>query len=254
MLEARALTKRYRGVAAVDHVSFAAARGVVTGFLGPNGAGKSTTVKMLIGLVPPSSGEVLFEGRNVERDLLEYKRRLGYVPEEPHVYTYLTGREYLQLVGRLRGLSEKTLSRRIDGFLDLLGLAAHRYSPMTAYSKGMKQKVLIAAALVADPDVLVFDEPLSGLDVTSALVVRHLIHKLAAEGRVVLFSSHVLEVVEKVCSRVIILHKGRLVADDGVGRLRELKNLASLEAVFTEIVAQEDTSRAADDLLSVMKA
>src|SRR5271155_3384386 len=163
MLEARALTKRYTTTTAVDDVSFTVKPYEVLGYLGPNGSGKSTTVNMITGLLEPTRGEVRFDGRSIQSQLIEYKRRLGYVPEQPHLYPHLSGREYLQLVGRLRGLPKKSLERKADDLLQLFSLGAARHSAIASYSKGMRQKVLISAALLHNPDILVFDEPLSGL-------------------------------------------------------------------------------------------
>jgi ABC-2 type transport system ATP-binding protein len=254
MLEARHLTKVYSGVIAVNDVSFTVQPGEVLGYLGPNGSGKTTTVGMLTGLLEPTRGTVLFEGLDIQDDPVEYRRRIGYVPEEPNLYPFLSGREYLQLVGRLRELPERTLNRRIDDLLGLLGLGDAAEQSMAAYSKGMKQKVLISAALLHDPDVLVFDEPLSGLDATTAIVFRHLVATLAAEGKIVLYSSHVLEVVEKLATRVIVLYRGRMVAHDSVERLRELMALASLEEVFSELVEQQDPQAVARDIVEAVRS
>jgi len=254
MLEARSLGKKYGGVRALDDVSFVIRPGEVMGYLGPNGSGKSTTVGMLTGLLHPTRGQVLFEGVNILDDLVAYKRRLGYVPEVPQLYPYLSGREYLQLTTRLRGLASKSTDARIDELLELLGLGSSRHSRIASYSKGMRQKVLIAAALLHNPDVLVFDEPLSGLDVTTALIFRDLVQALAREGKIILYSSHVLEVVEKVCSHVIILHKGKVVANDTVENLRGLMDLPSLEEIFTQVVEQEDPAGVATNIIEVMKA
>jgi len=254
MLEVKGLTKRYGRAPAVSDVTFSIKPYQVLGYLGPNGSGKSTTVKMLTGLLEPTFGNIFFDGQDIRDHLIEYKRRLGYVPEEPHIYPYLTGREYLELVGRLRSMPAKPLERKIDDLLQLFSLYPHRHSPISSYSKGMKQKVLISAALLHNPDILIFDEPLSGLDVTSALVFRNLIQGLARTGKIMLYSSHVLEVVEKVCSSVIILHKGRIVADDSVERLRDLMNLPSLEDVFAQLVLEEDTQKIANDIMEVMKS
>lgn len=253
MLEVLRLTKRYHHRAVVDEVSFSVGPGEVLGYLGPNGSGKSTTVKMLTGLLEPTCGQAWYRGRNIREDVVAFKRVLGYVPEEPYLYPYLTGREYLQLTGRLRGLSEKLLNEKIDGLLNLFSLFEYRFSPIASYSKGMKQKVLITAALLHDPEVLIFDEPLSGLDVTTALIFRNLIHSLAREGKVILYSSHVLEVVEKVCTRVLILRQGKVVAHDSVEHLRRLLESPSLEDVFAQLVVQEDTVKIADEMVAVMK-
>lgn len=184
---------------------------------------------------------------------MDYRRQLGYVPEEPHVYPYLTGREHLQLVARLRRMDERPAARRLDALLDLLGLDSSRDAAIASYSKGMRQKVLIASALLHDPPLLVFDEPLSGLDATSAPIFRHLLTELASRGKAILYSSHALDTVEKTCSRVLVLHHGRVVAHDEVGRLRELAARESLEQVFTELVCEVDPAQAARDVADAMR-
>ena len=240
MLELRNVCKRFPAVTAVDNVSFSARPGEVTGYLGPNGSGKSTTLKMITGLIGMTSGEILFDGAPIHRDLLNYKRRFGYVPEEPHLYSHLTGLEYLVMVGQLRGLPSKRTAERIDGLLQLLGLHGSRHSPLSAYSKGMRQKVLLAAALLHNPDLILLDEPFSGLDVTSALVIRNLLKEMARRGKVVLLSSHELETVERVCTRVVILHRAKVVADDSIERLRTLMALPTLEEIFSQLAVEQD--------------
>jgi ABC-2 type transport system ATP-binding protein len=253
MLEVRALTKKYRNRAVVDRVSFTVPPGEVTGYLGPNGSGKSTTVKMLAGLLPPTSGQILWNGRDIRHDLIGFKRILGYVPEEAFVYPHLTGLEQLELIGRLRELPERQVQRRAQELLRLLWLHEHRYTPISAYSKGMKQRVLIAAALLHDPDLLIFDEPLSGLDVSSAMLLHELIAELAKLGKTILYISHVLEVTEKVCARVIMLYQGKIVANDEVGRLRDLMQLPSLEEIFRQLARQEDVGGAAREIAAVLR-
>ena len=254
MLEVCGLSKRYRGFTAVRDVSFCVRPGEILGYLGPNGAGKSTTVKILIGLLDPSEGQVLWNGRSAIEDLPAFQRRMGYVPEEPHLYPHLSGREYLQLAGRLRGIPRAVLEPKIDSFLRLFAPWEDRDSPVTSYSKGMRQKILLSAALLHNPEILILDEPMSGLDVSAALVFRDLLKKLAAQGKTILFSSHVLEVVERVCSRVVILNKGRVVADDSVERLRELTHLPSLEAVFAELTEERDPGAVAGRIVEAMNA
>jgi ABC-2 type transport system ATP-binding protein len=254
MLEARGLMKSYDGMVAVRDISFTIRPGEVLGYLGPNGSGKSTTVKMLTGLATPTRGEVLFEGEPISRCLVEYRRRLGYVPEEAHLYPFLTGQEYLQLVGRLRGIPERPLTTKVDALLELLALRGSAWAPISTYSKGMRQKVLLAAAILHDPEVIILDEPLSGLDVAMAMVCKHLISRWAMQGKMILYCSHVLEVVEKVCSTVAILHKGQVVAHDSVEHLRKLLVLPSLEAVFAELVEQADTEQTANDIIAVIRS
>jgi len=252
MLEARCLVKRFYGHAVVDNVSFAVHRGEVVGYLGPNGSGKTTTTRILTGLLEPTSGQILFDGRETRLDPLEFRRRLGYVPEEPHLYPFLSGRDYLELIGRLREMSPSVMNRKVRALLQLFGLADAAEQAIGSYSKGMKQKTLVIAALLHDPDVLVFDEPDSGLDVTTALVVRHLIANLAARGKAILYTSHILDVVERLCTRVIVLHQGRVVADDSVANLRSVLASASLEEVFAHLVLRQDPNRIAGDIADVV--
>ena len=254
MLELRRVTKRYSGIAAVKDVSFIARPGEVTGYLGPNGSGKSTTLKMITGLIVPTEGEILFHGQPVDRDRIAYRQRLGYVPEEPQLYPHLTGAEYLEMVGQLRGMPESALRTKVDGFLRLLSLYEDRYVPISSYSKGMRQKVLLAAALLHNPDLVLLDEPFSGLDVNSALVLRDLIRELAGRGKVVLFSSHELETVEKVCSHIVILHKGRVVANDSIEQLRSLMSLPTLEGIFSQLAVEQDTAAITRGLMDVMES
>jgi ABC-2 type transport system ATP-binding protein len=252
MLEARRLVKRFHGHAVVDHVSFVVHPGEVVGYLGPNGSGKTTTTRMLTGLLEPTSGAVAFDGRETRLDPLEFRRRLGYVPEEPYLYPFLSGREYVELVGRLRELPQASMDRKIGALLELFGLSDAAEQGIASYSKGMKQKILVIAALLHDPDLLILDEPDTGLDVTAALVMRHLIGNLAARGKAILYTSHILDVVERLCTRVIVLHEGRIAADDSVKQLRTLLASSSLEEVFAHLVLRRDPERIARDIADVV--
>jgi ABC-2 type transport system ATP-binding protein len=252
MLEVKAISKSYRGLPAIDKVSFRVSAGEIVGYVGPNGSGKSTTVKIVTGLLEPSDGQVHFEGKSIRLDLQGYRAAFGYVPEEAHVYTHLSGLEYLQLVGRLREMSEDLIDLKANRLLGLLGLESWRHSPISLYSKGMKQRVLIAAALLHDPKLLVFDEPLSGLDVVSARLFKDLLQQLAAEGKAILYISHVLEVVEVVCHRVIVIAKGKILADAPPAELKASLALANLESVFAQLVQQQDTQSIARELVDTM--
>jgi ABC-2 type transport system ATP-binding protein len=252
MLEVRSLIKRYSGIPVVHKVSFTIQPGETLGYLGPNGAGKSTTVKMLVGLIEPTSGQILFHGRDVRDNLKDFQHKIGYVPEEPQVYPYLSGFEHLQLAGRLRGLRRAPLERKIDELMRLFGLWDDRHSPLASYSKGMRQKVLLSGALLHDPELLILDEPFSGLDVNTALVLRSLLERLAARKKMVLYSSHVLEVVEKVCDRVLILHRGEVAAHDSIARLRDRLAEPSLEGIFAQLTQREDTGTLAERILDVV--
>jgi ABC-2 type transport system ATP-binding protein len=254
MLELRNVSKYFSGIPAVADASFCARPGEVTGYLGPNGSGKSTTMKMITGLIEITSGHILFQGKPIQDDLIAYKRHMGYVPEEPYLYTHLSATEYLTMVAQLRDLPERESSERIDGLLRLLLLHDNRHASISGYSKGMRQKVLIAAALLHNPDLVLLDEPFSGLDVGSALVLRSLIQELAARGKVVLFSSHELDTVERVCSRVVILHHGKIVADDSIEHLRSLMELPTLEAIFSQLAVEQDTESMARQIADLIHA
>jgi len=254
MLELRGVSKYFSGIAAVNGVSFTAPPGEITGYLGPNGSGKSTTMKMITGLIEPTRGEILFRGQRIDRDWIAYKQTLGYVPEEPHLYPHLTGVEYLVMVAQLRGLPGKAAAERIDGLLRLFGLHGDRHVAISSYSKGMRQKVLLSAALLHNSRLILLDEPFSGLDVGSALVLRGLMQELAARGKVVLFSSHELDTVERVCSRVVILHRGNIVADDSIANLRSLMAAPTLEAIFSQLAVEQNTEAVSRQIADLIQA
>ena len=254
MLEVRNVTRRYGALTAVHDVSFSVGPGEVLGYLGPNGSGKSTTVKMLVGLMPPTRGHIYFDGQDIQEHLVEYKAQVGYVPEEAHVYTYLTGPEYLRLTGRLRGVRADALEVKIDRFLKLFGLDTDYHATLASYSKGMRQKILLSAALLHNPRVIVLDEPVSGLDVSTALVLRAVVRALASAGRIVFYSSHELETIEKISTRVIILGAGKVLADDSAARLRELMNLSSLEDVFSQLAVRENLDEMAQALVETIES
>ncbi|HLY43098.1 MAG TPA: ABC transporter ATP-binding protein [Terracidiphilus sp.] len=254
MLELENLSKSFRRIPAISNISFSVSAGEIVGFLGPNGAGKSTTVKVITGMMRPDEGHVFFEGQDIRKDLVSFRAAIGYVPEEAHLYTYLSGLEYLQLVGRLRGLGERLILTKAARLLRLLQLESWQHSPISIYSKGMRQRVLIAAALLHDPKLLIFDEPLSGLDVVSARLFKDLLELLAAQGKAILYISHVLEVVEQLCNRVIVIAKGKILADARPSELTRLMSLPNLESVFAQLVQQQDTRVVAREIVEVMQA
>ncbi len=253
MLELRGVSKYFLGIPAVNNVSFTARAGEITGYLGPNGSGKSTTMKMITGLIEMTSGDILFHGEPIRRDLIAWKQRMGFVPEDPHLYSHLSGLEYLVMVGQLRNLPRKPTADRIDGMLRLFSLHSERHAPISAYSKGMRQKILLSAALMHNPDVVLLDEPFSGLDVGTGLVLRSLIMELAARGKVVLFSSHELETVERVSSRVVILHRGKVVADDSIANLRTLMSVPTLEGIFSQLAVEQDTAAISREIADLIQ-
>ncbi|MGO9591398.1 MAG: ABC transporter ATP-binding protein [Candidatus Acidiferrales bacterium] len=251
-LEARGLRKCYTAAPAVSDVTFGLRAGEVLGCLGANGAGKSTIVKMLTGLSEPTRGQVLASGASIHKDLVGYRRRLGYVPEEPELYAYLSGWEYLEMVGTLRGMPRAQMTKKIDALLALFSLAPHRHSAIGSYSKGMRQRILLVAALLHDPEILILDEPLSGLDVVSAMIVKSLIKTLGERGKAIFYCSHVLEVVEKVCTHVMILSKGRVVAHAATPDLHRMVGKDSLEQAFVHLVADRDAEQTASEIVEVM--
>ncbi len=204
------------------------------------------------GLLHASSGHIFYQGKDVSDDPIAFRQRLGYVPEEPNLYGYLTGLEYLQLAGGLRGLRPDLVNERANQLLELFYLQDARWLAISNYSKGMKQRVLIAAALLHDPDVLIFDEAQSGLDIANSLLFRHVLRELAARGKAVLYISHVLELVEKVCDHIVVIHNGRIVADDSVAGLRTLLRRPNLEGVFMQLVQQDDLESRARAITSAM--
>lgn len=254
MLELRGITKKFSIFPVVKDINFVITPGEILGYLGPNGAGKTTTIKMLAGLLEPTEGEILFNGGNIRKDMTSYKANVGYVPEQSEIYPHLSAQEYLLMVGRLRRLPESPLRDKIETMMTLFDLDKDMTSPISSYSKGMKQKVLISAALLHDPDILLLDEPLSGLDVTTGMVVKDIVHRLSLDGKMILYSSHVLEVTEKICSRVIIIHRGRIAADDSVENLRDLMKVPSLEKIFGELVVEEDTAAIARQIVETIKS
>jgi ABC-2 type transport system ATP-binding protein len=238
----RGLTKVFRDRPAVDGISFRVARGRFFGFLGPNGAGKSTTIKMITGLLRPTTGEVQVEGHDLDKELLEIKRVIGVLPEELPLYERLTGEEYLQFAGRMYGLSREETRQRTGELLEFLSLAEDRGKLIVDYSHGMKKKTALAAALIHNPRVLFLDEPLNGIDPVSGRVVTDLLRRLAAKGVTLFFTSHVLDVVERLCDEVAIIDRGRIVAQgtlDEIRAHREVDRDASLEDVFLKLVSAD---------------
>ena len=246
MLEASSLTKKFDASLVVDRVSLRVPAGEVVGLLGANGAGKSTVVRMITALLVPTAGVVRFRGRSIVEDPLGYRRRMGYVPEEAHVYTHVTVREWLELVAELRELPGDVRRARIPALLEALAMSRHEHATLGSTSKGQRQRTLLAAALLHDPDFLVLDEPLSGLDVDAALSLRALLTELAARGKAILLTSHSLDLVERTCRSVVVLDRGRVVASGPVETLRETLAASSLEDVYRRVTSggtPEETAR-----------
>jgi ABC-2 type transport system ATP-binding protein len=249
LIRVQGLTKRFGEALAVNDLSFEIPTGQIAGLLGPNGAGKTTTVRMLSGQLAPSSGRAEVLGIDVVRDPLAVKRQIGVVPESGAVFEALTGWEYLAFVAALYELPEDASGERIRRFGDFFDLDEDtlKGKPLAAYSKGMRQKVVITAALLHNPKVIFFDEPLNGLDANAALSFKTLITTLAREGRTIVYCSHILDVVERVCERVIIVHRGSIVADGPVPQLLARTGEPSLERVFNRLTATENLLERAEE-------
>jgi ABC-2 type transport system ATP-binding protein len=233
------LTKVFRQKTAVDSLSFRVSRGRFFGFLGPNGAGKSTTIKMLTGLLRPTSGDASIEGRPIRGDLLEIKKIIGVLPEELPLYERLTGEEYLHFAGRMYGLTRSETRRRTDELLEFLSLSEDRGTFLLDYSQGMKKKVALAAALIHNPRVVFLDEPLNGIDPISGRIVTDLLRRMTQKGVTLFFTTHVLDVVERLCDEVAIVDHGRIVAQGSLDEIRSQRAVgrdASLEDVFLKLV------------------
>ena len=253
-LEAQNLSKRYGATLAVRDIGFSICAGEILGLLGPNGSGKSTIVKTVTGLIEPTSGHVLFHGNRIGEDLTGFKRQLGYVPEQPDLYGFLTGWEYLELAATLREIPERIFREKASAMLDGYSLYPHRDSPIASYSKGMRQRIVLISAMMHDPELLVLDEPFSGLDVTSALVTRRLVELMAARGKAILFSSPVLEQVEKLCSHLAVLKRGSVVASGPIEEMQAGFEGKSLEAGFMQLTEQVDAERIAQKLAAAAVA
>jgi ABC-2 type transport system ATP-binding protein len=252
MITAEGLTKKFPGKDAVRDLTFTVEKGEIVGFLGPNGAGKSTTVKMLTGMILPTSGRAEVAGFDIMKQPIEAKKRLGYVPESGALFETLTGAEYLRFIADLHHLNRDIADRRADEFFDLFGILPQKDQRLQEYSKGMKQKVLISAALIHQPEVLFLDEALNGLDVNAALVFKEIIKRLSAQGITMLFCSHILDVVEKLCPRIIILNEGRIIAEGTPEKIARQAGEKNLEEAFCRLTGVRDARESAREFLEAL--
>jgi ABC-2 type transport system ATP-binding protein len=244
------LTKHFGAFEAVRGIDLEIPAGQLVGLLGPNGAGKSTTIKMLTGMLTPTSGTAEIGGFDVTRDPLAVKRIIGYVPETGAVFETLTAREYLELVAALHAIPPPQVEERIQRFLTFFDLsdAEARSASLSTFSKGMRQKVVISAALLHNPSVVFFDEPLNGLDANAALLFKTLVTSLAREGKTVVWCSHILDVVERICERVVIVHQGRVLEDGTVPEILQRSHTASLESAFNQLTSTHNLLQRAEDM------
>ncbi|RME00180.1 MAG: ABC transporter ATP-binding protein [Calditrichaeota bacterium] len=253
MIEVKNLEKYYGDKHALKGISFSVQPGEILGFLGPNGAGKSTTVKILTGLIPATQGEAKICGYSLAQDPIEVKKHIGYVPESGALYESLTAWEYLELVADLHHLKTELFQRRATEFLELFGLTGERDSRISGFSKGMRQKILISAAMLHNPPVLLFDEPLNGVDANTAMVFKQLLRRFSEQGKTILFCSHVLEVVERLCTRIIIINEGTIVADGTPKSIAHQTGHRTLEAAFNAITGGADADSKAEEFLMALE-
>jgi ABC-2 type transport system ATP-binding protein len=255
MIVLNQLTKRFGAQTAVDAISFEIPPGQIVGFLGPNGAGKSTTLKMLAGILTPTSGTASVAGFDLATQTIEVKAHIGFVPESGAVFESLTGLEYLEMVAALYGIEPERARERIRQFLAFFDLSFETLTDklLGAYSKGMRRKVVITSALLHNPPVVFFDEPLDGLDANAAVGFKALIQTLAREGKTIVYSSHILDVVERVCHRVIIIDKGKLLVDGKPDELIAAHHAPSLERLFTELTGGTEIERRAEDFAKTFR-
>lgn len=228
-------------------------KGEIIGYIGPNGAGKSTTIKIVLGIVHGYQGEVKILGQDIAKDKLEYKRKIGYVPEIADIYDNLTAREYLTFIGELYGLTFEKADEKAEKLMELLGIKDSYNSRISSYSKGMKQKVLIISSLLHNPDILFLDEPLSGLDANSVMVVKEILFHLSKQGKTIFYSSHIMDVVEKISNRIILLNNGEVVADGSFKELKENNKEGSLEQIFNQLTGFNQYETIAEEFVSVVE-
>ncbi|MGM0778211.1 MAG: ABC transporter ATP-binding protein [Bacillota bacterium] len=253
ILEINDLRKSYGLKSVLNGVSFGVKRGEIIGYIGPNGAGKSTTVKILLGIEDDYSGQVKIFGRDISDGDIEYKRKIGYVPEIAEVYDNLTGQEYLTFVSELYGLDSDFASDKAKSLMELFGVGEFYHSRIASYSKGIRQKLLIISSLLHNPELLFFDEPINGLDANSVMIFKEIMAQLALQGKTIFYSSHIMDVVEKISSRIILLHDGRIAADGTFDELKQQNTEGSLEQIFNQLTGFSEHKELGARFVSVVR-
>lgn len=254
VIELQNLQKYYGSTHILKGIDLRVEAGQVVGYIGPNGAGKSTTIKILIGLIPDFSGEASVLGFDLRKESLEVKRRIGYVPEQAALYDSLTPMEYLQFIGKLHNLEASVVERRSMDLLRIFNLDANANDRMTTFSKGMRQKVLLISGLFHNPDVVFLDEPLSGLDANAVVLVKEIIRQLADSGKTIFYSSHIMDVVERISDRIVIINQGQVIANGTFDELKHLRTSGSLEQLFTQLTGNNEQATVAGDFIQVLNA
>ena len=248
------LSKRYHKHQVLRSIDLSINKGELIGYIGPNGAGKSTTIKILCGLIPDYEGEVNVLGLDVKKDTLEIKRKIGYIPENAALYETLTPIEYLLFVGQLYQLPEASIKQKAHELLRLFDLDKAKESRMTTFSKGMKQKVLLISGLLHNPEIIFLDEPLSGLDANAVILVKEILTQLKQSGKTIFYSSHIMELVEKLSDRILILHGGQIIANGSFQQLHNQAQGGSLEQIFTQLTGQGEQVTVANSFVDILKS
>ncbi|WP_407652088.1 ABC transporter ATP-binding protein [Aquibacillus koreensis] len=244
---------RYGATNVLTGVDLDVYKGQIIGYIGPNGAGKSTTVKIMLGLVDGYHGNVEIFGQDISNGDNSYKQRIGYVPENAEVYDNLTASEYLTFTGQLYGMDESEAEYKAIRLVEKFGLGDVYHTRISAYSKGMRQKVLIIASLLHDPDLIFLDEPLSGLDANSVMIIKEILAQLAAEGKTIFYSSHIMDVVEKISNRIVLLADGKIIADGSFEELKQKNKEGTLEEIFNELTGFDQHKQIAEEVVSIVK-
>lgn len=252
IIQIKNLSKSYSGKQVLKHLSLDIYPGQVIGYIGPNGAGKSTTVKILTGLIPDFDGEVIVDGMSMAQNPVGIKKLIGYVPENAEIYDVLTPNEYLDFIGQLYGLEESAVAERASKLLAAFGLSANVNDRMDTFSKGMKQKVLLIAGILHNPRIIILDEPLSGLDANAVIMIKELILRLAREGKTIFYCSHMMDIVEKVADRILLINKGEIIADGSFESLKQ-NHSDSLERIFSKLTGGDETGSEADAVINALE-
>lgn len=247
------LTKSYGSKEILKGINLHVSRGEIIGYIGPNGAGKSTTVKIILGIEGDYGGEIKLFGENIGKDSIEYRRRIGYVPEIADVYDHLTGYEYLAFIGQLYGLEFEVAADKSKSLMELFGVGEAYHSRISSYSKGMRQKLLIIASLIHNPDLLFLDEPINGLDANSVMIFKEILIQLAAQGKTIFYSSHIMDVVEKISSRIILLNDGKIAADGTFAQLQADNTEGTLEKIFNQLTGFHDHQEIGEKFVSIVQ-
>ncbi|AOY77966.1 ABC transporter ATP-binding protein [Clostridium formicaceticum] len=253
IIDIKNLRKSYEGKEVLKGIDLQVYEGQIIGYIGPNGAGKSTTVKILLGIVEGYEGEIKIFGKDISEDPIQYKKKIGYIPETAEIYDSLTAYEYLAFIGEVYGMELKIVNERAKKLMEIFGIQEVYHSRIASFSKGMKQKVLIIASLIHDPDILFLDEPLSGLDANSVIIFKEILAALALQGKTIFYSSHIMEIVEKISSRIILLNDGRIVADGSFEELKKQSVEGSLEEIFNQLTGFHQHKEIAKAFVDVLQ-